>query len=196
LKNNFDKECFVRLKQNDIDAFNALYAHYHSAIYCNVLKITHNLTVTEDIVQEVFITLWEKRHTLNPGQDIAGWLFVVSYNKAVTCLKRKLKECLIKTTVEQTDDYTLDDTNDLVDAQINMLEQAIQQLSPQKRKVFELCKLQHKTYEEAAKELMISKHTVKEYLACAILSIKDYIKQHPEYALTVISGIIFKHFLS
>ena len=53
------------------------------------------------------------------------------------------------------------------------------QLSPQKRKVFELCKVQGRTYKKAAEELHISKYTVKEYLSEALISIKKYIGEHP-----------------
>jgi RNA polymerase sigma-70 factor (ECF subfamily) len=64
--------------------------------------------------------------------------------------------------------------------QINILEKAIALLSPQKRKVFELCKLQGRTYEEASAEMGISKHTVKEYLSGAMASIKEYAVNYPE----------------
>ena len=53
------------------------------------------------------------------------------------------------------------------------LEEAIENLPTQKRKVFYLCKLKGYTYEEAARTLNISKHTVKEYLSDAVHSIKD-----------------------
>ena len=67
--------------------------------------------------------------------------------------------------------------------QINVLEKGIEQLSPQKRRVFDLCKLQRKTYEEAAQELNISKHTVKEYLSDAMNFLKEFAKQSPSHGL-------------
>jgi RNA polymerase sigma-70 factor (ECF subfamily) len=64
--------------------------------------------------------------------------------------------------------------------QWNILENALARLSPQRRRVFELCKLQGKTYEEAAMELHISKYTVKEYLSAAVVAVKEYSRRHPE----------------
>ena len=191
MKGNTNKELAERLRNDDKEAFNDLYWKYHSAIYYNVLKLTRDLFIAEDIVQEVFITLWEKRHSLDAGQEISGWLFVVSYNKSISHLKRKLKESLAQTGLQPTVEDIIDTGDDLADTRMGILEKAIEQLSPQKRKVFELCKLQRRTYEEAAEELKISKHTVKEYLSAAVISIREYIKQHPEYSLIFLSAILF-----
>jgi RNA polymerase sigma-70 factor (ECF subfamily) len=67
-----------------------------------------------------------------------------------------------------------------------VLENALSCLSPQRRRAFELCKLQGKTYEEAAMELRISKYTVKEYLSAAIASIKEYSLHHPGSTVALI----------
>ena len=71
-----------------------------------------------------------------------------------------------------------EETHLTIEEKTQLLTEAINQLSPQKRKVLELCKLQGKTYEETARELHISRHTVKEYLASAISHVKGYIRQH------------------
>lgn len=190
-----NKELVESLQNDDKEAFNTLYWKYHSAIYCNVLKLTKDSTIAEDIVQEVFITLWEKRHSLDAAQEISGWLFVVSYNKSISHLKQKLKESLAQKELQQNSKDNIDEGNDLVNIQMNILEKGIAELSPQKRRVFDLCKMQRKTYEEAAEELKISKHTVKEYLSVAIISIREYIKQHPEYSVIFFSAFLFENFL-
>ena len=176
------KELVERLQKGDMDAFNTLYWKYHSALYSNILKLCRDEIVAEDLLQETFIALWEKRHLLDPNQEISGWLFVVSYNKSISFLKGKLKETQVKSASQQID-YSIDDSVELVNNQINVLEKGIEQLSPQKRRVFDLCKLQRKTYEEAAQELNISKHTVKEYLSDAMNFLKEFAKQSPSHGL-------------
>jgi RNA polymerase sigma-70 factor (family 1) len=180
MKGNINRELTIRLQKDDVEAFNLLYWNYHSAIYYNILKLAHDSIVAEDIVQEVFIALWENRHKLDPEQEISGWLFVVSHNKSVSYLKRELKESLDQIELPQFLEDTEDIKDDLINARVSILEDAIEQLSPQKRKVFELCKLKRKTYEEVSKELNLSKYTVKEYLSDAVASIKKYIKLHSE----------------
>jgi RNA polymerase sigma-70 factor (ECF subfamily) len=194
-KDIINNELIIRLQNDDKEAFNELYQKYHSALYYNILKLTRDAIVTEDIVQEVFITLWEKRYDLNVEQGIAGWLFVVSYNRSISYLKRKLKESIAQTVLQQNIESTTNAGNSLENTQISILEKAIEQLSPQKRRVFELCKLQRRTYAEVADELQISKHTVKEYLSGAVISIKNYVKQYPEYSVIFFTAIYLRPLL-
>lgn len=194
-KDIINNELITRLQNDDKKAFNELYQKYHSALYYNILKLTRDAIVTEDIVQEVFITLWEKRYDLNVEQGIAGWLFVVSYNRSISYLKRKLKESIAQTVLQQNIESTTNAGNSLENTQISILEKAIEQLSPQKRRVFELCKLQRRTYAEVADELQISKHTVKEYLSGAVISIKNYVKQYPEYSVIFFTAIYLRPLL-
>ena len=195
MEDNTNNELITQLQNDDKQAFNELYRKYHSAIYYNILKLTRDAIVSQDIVQEVFITLWEKRHDLNIKQGISGWLFVVSYNRSISYLKKKLKESLAETALQRNIETGNELGNTLANTQIGILEKAIEQLSPQKRRVFELCKLQRKTYAQAADELQISKHTVKEYLSGAVISIKNYVKQYPEYSVIFFSAIFLKHLL-
>ena len=167
---------------------------YHAAIYANVLKLTRDIVTTEDIVQEVFISLWEKRSQIDPERGVAGWLFVVSYHKSISYLKLKLKQSLAQTAFYLSNDETGEHCDDLLNAQITGLEMAIENLSPQKKKVFELCKLQRKTYQEVAVELKLSKHTVKEYLSDAVISVKEFINKHPECSPLFIGSLFIQNF--
>lgn len=172
------RDLAVRLINNDVEAFNALYSTYHGAIYFNALRLTKDSRIAEDIVQEVFTCLWEKRDSLDPSLDLSGWLFVVSHHKSISHLKKKLKEALAQAAMSDAGSEAISIEAGEASSQELILEKAIEQLSPQRRKVFELCKVQRRSYEQAAIELRLSKHTVKEYLSGAVVSIKDYIKQH------------------
>ena len=195
LKSKTPNDLALRLRKNDISAFNTLYWRYHTAIYANALKLLKDPVIAEDIVQDVFITLWEKRHLIDPSQDIAGWLFVVCHHKSVDQLKRKLRQAIaekvLKPLIEDPHIFDID----IEEEQIGAIEKAVGQLSPQKRKVFELCKVQHRTYENAAEEMHISKYTVKEYLADAIVSIKKYMGQHPTHAGLFIHFVLLSYYL-
>ena len=195
MKSKTTNDLALRLRKNDISAFNTLYWRYHTAIYANALRLLKDPVIAEDIVQDVFITLWEKRLLIDPNQDIAGWLFVVCHHKSVDQLKRKLRQSIAEKVLQPVieDPHTFE--IDIEEEQIRAIERAVDQLSPQKRKVFELCKVQHRTYEKAAEELHISKYTVKEYLAEAIVSIKKHIRQHPTQAGLFIHFVMLSNYL-
>ena len=90
-----EKELARRLIKGDIAAFNEIYRKYFHPVYCNALKITREAPVAEDVVQEVFITLWEKKATIDPEKSLAGWLFIISYHRSVNILRKKLRESLL-----------------------------------------------------------------------------------------------------
>jgi RNA polymerase sigma factor (sigma-70 family) len=184
-----DTELILRLRLNEAEAFDALYWKYHQAVYANIFKLIKEQEAARDLLQEVYIALWEKRAAIDVNQSIAGWLFVVSYNKSITYLKKALKEPvhIQELTVELKP--AEESPVDIKEAQLRQLSRAVEQLSPQKRRVFQLCKLQGKSYHEAAKELNISKHTVKEYLSAAVTNVKEYVKTHPDY-LVCFDGLI------
>jgi RNA polymerase sigma factor (sigma-70 family) len=175
-----DTELFVLLKKDDEKAFYQIYLKYHSPLYKNIFKLLKDGNQAENILQEVFITLWEKRNILDPNHLVlSNWLFTVSYNKSLTFLKKSLREANCFKEFEIASQNNDDDELTLKEAQLKILDAALSRLSPQQKKVFELCKLNGKSYLEAAQELNISKHTVKEYLSIAVGSVKAYVKEHP-----------------
>ena len=192
MKSQKTNDLALRLRNNDVDAFNVLYWEYHAAIYANALKLIKDPVIAEDIVQEVFVTLWGKRHTIDPEQDIAGWLFVISHHKTIDQLKRKLKQALVQKDLSIfREDHSVIVNADIKEEQLSAIEEAMDKLSPQKRKVFELCKVEGRTYKKAAEEMHISKYTVKEYLSEALVSIKKYIGEHPRQTGIVIYFLVF-----
>lgn len=187
-----DTSLLLQLQADNTMAFESLYWKYHAAIYANALKITRSRNAAEDIVQEVFFALWEKRHSLNPDKNIAGWLFTLSFHKSVDSLRKALREPVgLPALGEISDDKPLPaDTEESRAGALCRLEEAMARLSPQKRKVLELCKLQGKSYEEAAREMHISKYTVKEYLSGAVISVREYLRTHSFLLLAVLVRII------
>jgi len=174
-----EKILVCRLMAGDMRAFNEIYRLYFHPVFNNAVKLTRDQAVAEDILQEVFITLWEKRATIDPERSLAGWLFVLCYNRSINILRRRLRESLLYRQLPQPGESSTEDEVKF-GIQWNILENAMSRLSPQRRRVFELCKLQGKSYEEAASELHISKYTVKEYLSAAVVAIKEYSLHHPE----------------
>jgi RNA polymerase sigma-70 factor (family 1) len=179
-----EKELARRVMTGDIVAFNQIYRQYFHPVYCNALKITREPAAAEDVLQEVFITLWEKRATIDPEGSLAGWLFIICYHKSVNILRKKLRESLLYKELLAPEENSPEEAIKY-GTQWKILENALSCLSPQRRRVFELCKLQGKTYEEAARELRISKYTVKEYLSAATASIKEYSLHHAGSAVAL-----------
>lgn len=171
-------------------AFDALYRMYFPAVYANILHLVKDEAAAQDIVQEVFIRLWEKRSSLHAGQPAGNWLFVVSYNRSLNHLRSTLRQRLKiaelpPETVETGEEWQV------TSIQLDMLERAIEQLPPQRKKVFLLCKMQGKTYAEAASELQISHYTVKEHIVKASRFIREYVRLQPEWQALLMAFPLF-----
>lgn len=170
----------IDLQQDNIEAFDALYAAWHQPVYRNICKLIHRHEIAEDLLQEVFMTLWQKRHTLDPHRPVASWLFVVSYNKAVNWLKQDLRENKLLGLLAnpQTEDAPQTDLE--MDRQLAAIHQAADQLPLRKRQAFQLCRVEGRSYEEAGALLGISSETVKEYVKTSSSFIRrTIVDQHP-----------------
>jgi RNA polymerase sigma-70 factor (ECF subfamily) len=181
---NDDARLICLLQHDNVEGFNALYAKYHRLVYGNIIKLIKDSDSAKDILQEVFVTLWEKRSTIDKTKSISGWLFTVSYNRSIDFLKKALQATAMQQELSTIMPLAGSDPV-LKEIRLQLLEEAIRELSPQKRKVFVLCKLQGKTYEESAKELNISKYTVKEYLSLAVAHVQKYMQAHVSILLIV-----------
>lgn len=172
-----DSKLVVKLRAGDVSAFDSLYWRYYEVVYRNILKLTKDPLVAEDILQEVFIRLWEKRQNINFEQPVVNWIFVISFNLSIDYTRKKLREHELHRKL-LADSEAVPQNASVYEDYYQLLKRAIDQLSPQKQKIVKLCKLEGKTYEEAAAEMQISRHTVKEYLSAAMASLSEYVRQN------------------
>ncbi|MFD2287017.1 sigma-70 family RNA polymerase sigma factor [Pedobacter petrophilus] len=170
-----------RFKNNSIEdriVFDQIYSQYHQVIYANIFKLIKDPTLAEDILQDVFFALWENRAKIDPEQSVSSWLFVVSYNQSISHLRKKLKQGIQY--VESYDPFhavaeEIFPDKRLIEADLNMLEEAINALPPQRQKVFKLCRFEGKSQKETAQLLGLSIESVKDYLKQSKNFIKEYI---------------------
>lgn len=172
-----DSKLVVKMRAGDVSAFDSLYWRYYQVVYRNILKLTKDPLVSEDILQEVFIRLWEKRQDINFEQPVVNWIFVISFNLSIDYTRKKLREQELHRKL-LADTNTIPQNGSVYEDYYQLLKRAIEQLSPQKQRIVKLCKLEGMTYEEAAAEMKISRHTVKEYLSAAMASLSEYVRQH------------------
>src|SRR5882757_1291715 len=127
--NEKEKVLARHLVAGDMASFNEIYRIYFHPVYNNAVKITRDNVVAEDILQEVFITLWEKRTTIDPERSLAGWLFVLCYNRSINILRKRLRESLLYKGLPQPVESSPEEEIKF-GVQWNILENAMSRLSP------------------------------------------------------------------
>ena len=169
-----------QINQLDLTSFDDLYYQYHQAVYANIWKMVKLREVAEDILQEVFMALWQNRQKLDAGK-VAGWLFVTSHNKAIKYLKKTQKEQAVslETTALYNTSYEEPPISEEgYNFQLAIVEEAVNCLPARKKAVFILCRYEGKSYEDVAHILGISVNSVKDYLKQSNRFIKTYIAHH------------------
>jgi RNA polymerase sigma-70 factor (ECF subfamily) len=176
------------LAQGQRAAFEALYHHYKQPVFANIRKMVPDPDAAEDLLQETFIALWENRTALDPAKGAGGWLFVVSYNKAASFLKKKLREAaILEPETDLAELAVADDLGDeeLYTTQLALVEEAVAHLPARKQTVFRLCRFEGKSAEEVAAATGISVASVKDYLKQSTRFIREYVQAGHSPALAV-----------
>jgi RNA polymerase sigma-70 factor (ECF subfamily) len=184
-----DSELLVFLHEGDKKAFEEFYNRYHKPIYRYLVSLVKVPEIAEDLVHEIFLKLWDIREKLVIKENFKGYLFWMCHNKAADTTKKIAGERMLKDrllhyyqNLSVVEHHTLEQ----LQRYDNLIEEALNSLSPQRRKVYELCKRQGKSYQEAAEELQISTHTVKEHMSSALATLRDFLRQQGEFSLALI----------
>ncbi|GAB2794596.1 RNA polymerase sigma factor [Rhabdobacter roseus] len=180
----------------DLGYFDGLYEQYHQAVYANILKLVRQPELAEDLLQDVFLALWEHRSTLE-RERVANWLFVVSYNKSVSYLK-KVRRAPSLTDPQAAELENVADGVELSEeefmARLAMIEEAVAQLPERKKEIFRRYRFEGRSLEEIAQGLNLSVHTVKDHLKVANKSIREYIARKYPLSLTADLVLLLLYF--
>jgi RNA polymerase sigma-70 factor (family 1) len=195
--NEFDQEIELLrlLKAGDINAYIQLYNKYHPALYAYVIRFIKVPELAEDLLQEVFLKIWEIRARIDPTLSFKAYLYRISRNSVFKMLKKITAEDELRIQVAHHISETIEDADLKLQWQQyeQILQAAIDLLPPQRQKIFKLCRQEGKKYEEVAAELNISRNTVKEHMVLAVKSIKEYVSRHADIQLVIALLFLKQH---
>jgi len=174
-----------RLIDGDSTALEKIYTLYFSRVYGLCFKYVKDEQITSDLVQDIFLKLWNNRKNVSLEIPIDQQLFVITKNVVFDHFRKKSTEekMLFQYTHGLGNEVTEDDDNKAL--KLKKINALIQNLPEQQRKVVEMAKLQGLTYEEIGNELNISRHTVSSHFTVAM----KYLRKNLEILL-----ICFKPF--
>lgn len=186
-----DKILVTQLIDGSKEAFLELYGKYHAALYRHALKFMKSPALAEDVVQDTFLKVWENRRSLNADLSFVGYINTVSRNQVLNTLKRASHETALKKTIMYAADKCCNRTEDdfLAAEYERMVSRAIDRLPPQRRLVFRMCRLEGQTYDEVARNLGISRNTVKEHMVSALKSLREYFSVHADVTFLLAAGL-------
>nr|WKN37521.1 RNA polymerase sigma-70 factor [Tunicatimonas sp. TK19036] len=183
LKN--DDSLIESMQKGDERAFRHIYDKYLSFLYHLALKSTQQVQLSEEIVQDVFVRLWNKRETLNPQGSLKAYLWKSCRHRIFDYWKKEAK----RLAVEKEASYgrpliSVETENTVLFAEYEgLVHEAVQQLPPRRKQIFQLCSLEGKTYEEVAVQFGLTRSTVHDHMVKSIRSIKDHLHLSADISL-------------
>lgn len=171
-----EKELIILLKEGDEKAFTTLYRRYWSKVYNFSRLYLSSILEIEEVVQEVFVKVWESRSLLREDDNFKGFLFVITRNLVFNQFRRSFNENAYKLTVLSSimPYYNLEEELTAADLQ-EFIEKMVKELPPRQQEVFNLSRNAHLTYKEISIRLSISEKTVERHINEALKFLKKNI---------------------
>jgi len=171
-----ERELLNQLTLDDEQAFATLFHSYKNKVYGFILGITSSQEISKDIVQDVFLKIWKKRHHAYEIENFNAFIYRMAKNAALDHLKRASRESTVlsQLSVILNEHTSNDPFEDIKASEIKIkYENALQKLPKQQRLVYELKHLEGIEYAEIAKKLSLSVPTIRSHFRNALNSLKS-----------------------
>ena len=177
-----------RLRGGSESAFSALYDWYSKPLYRNIIRLVKDEAIAEELLQDLFLKVWEVRQTIDPDKSFKSFLYKVAENLAYAHFRQIAKnERLIAKLIISSVEFATN-AEDAIIAKENhaLLQKAISSLPPQAKQVYTLCKLEGKSYEEVSQQLGISPKTISGHIVKANKDVKRYFRANSDLIMLIV----------
>ncbi len=182
-----ESDILMGLIKGEERAFSELYVKYSGAIYAKILQLTKCEETSKEILQDLFLKVWEKRDYIDTSRSFKAYLYTIAKNLMYDHFRKVardkvLSDYLIQAAVAH---YQHGEESGVYFERLDYINHAIDQLPAVRKQVFTLCKIEGKSYEEIASLLQISTSTISDHIVKANRAIKKYLETHGDVAATL-----------
>ena len=179
-KINIKKNVVVSLKKGNKKAFNIVFNFYQKKLYYFIYTITKSKYNTEEILQSVFIKIWDKRAVIDTSKSFDSFVFTIAKHLTYNHLRAIANRESLKQEVWQNVTHISKQTeNDLIFSEYtDIVYDILSGIPKQKRSIYILSKEEGRTNQEIADLLGISKKTVKNHLWETLKVIRKQLQPH------------------
>lgn len=192
-----EKELLVQLRKGNEDAFDFFYQKHSAQIFRKLYKMTRVSSISEELLQDVFVKIWEKRHLIDPEKSFKSYLFQIAQNLVYDLYRKVARDERLQSEIKKSFveiQYLTEEGIHLKDTQ-QIISQAIDALPPQQKLVFTLCKIEGKSYDEVSTALGVSTSTINGHIVKATKSIKRYMFKYEDVAFVLIMSQALRDFI-
>jgi RNA polymerase sigma-70 factor (ECF subfamily) len=187
-----ERECFLRVAHGDQVAFSEIFYHYTGKMHSFIKKMVRKDEVAEEIVQDVFVSMWRHRQKLLEVDNYAAYIFTIAANKTYNYLKSKAREEKKLNELLKTEKDFTNNTVEIIDLHETqeLINQWVEELTPQKKLIYKLTREGGLSHDEIAQQLNISKNTAKNHLVQTLKYFRENLKKARTISILVIGVLI------
>jgi len=173
-----DNELYRKLKVGDQQAFKVLFQKYYSALCHYGFQLLQDSEMAEEIVQELFVRIWEKRESLTIESSVKHYLFISVKNQCLNHLQHQKIRRQYADKMMKSSEQEIDTEQYFMEVElIKRIEKSIESLPPKRQEIFRLSREQGLKYKEIAEELNISIKTVEAQMGLALKFLRAELKE-------------------
>lgn len=183
-----DKELVLSLSNGSEDAFRTLYLRYKDKLWHYCFSLLKSEDDADDMIQEVFIRIWELRNFMNPDLSFSSFIYTMTRNRVLNHFRKMDVELQVKNALARKLPVSEESAESaLISAEYQqILLSAIDNLPPQQKRVFNLSRMENLSHKDIARQLNLSVYTVQEYISGALHFIKGYIMKYTDLTFSMI----------
>lgn len=189
---NADSKFLInRLKQGEESAYKLLFNEYYKVLTVFANKYVNDLDTAEEIVQDLFVHLYEKRENLDINSSLKSYLFRSIHNRCVNYLNaQKIRMQHANRVIKTSDikDNNLEQEVDKTELE-QALYNAINQLPPKCQSIFKMNRFQGLSNSEIAQRLKLSKRTVETQISKALKILRVKIEPYRAVCIIILLAI-------
>ena len=186
-----DKELVELLMGGSQLAFGELYVRYKDELYYSCKQYLNDNTGAKDVVQDIFMQVWETRESLNAELSFSGYIHTLARNRILNMFRQLGVHSRFARYILDNEKDLSNETEDTIlnNDYAALLNGILDSLSPRQKEVFRLSRIDGLKYKEISEILHISIPAVQKHASIALEKIKEHLKQHANIDLQTI--IIF-----
>ncbi|WP_159018248.1 RNA polymerase sigma factor [Algibacter sp. L3A6] len=172
------------LKKGSTAAYTQLVDLFHQKLCVYAYSLTHDHSTAEDIVQNVFVSIWQKREKLKDDFNLKNYLYKSIYNQFIDLYRKEKATIALEKKYIEALDTVVEDQDNNIENLISLVKQEIQNLPPKCKQTFILSRQEGLTNVEIAEYQNVSIKTVEAQITKAFSIIRKNIGSKT-------SGILF-----
>jgi RNA polymerase sigma-70 factor, Bacteroides expansion family 1 len=186
-----DLELLSRIKKSDEKAFETLFRTYYKSLCLFAYKILKDNVTAEEIVQDIFYYVWEKREDLELTTSVKSYLFKSVYNNSLKNIRHQkiVKNYEAKAIIEGPS-FELQENYAEIGEMMHVIQLTLEQVPERTREIFELNRNEGLKYQEISEKLNISIKTVEAHMTSILKQFRENLKDYMMLLLLFLIGYL------